>query len=194
MSILNDQYYIQLISEGDIHAFSTLVNRYKDLVFTLSVRMLKNREEAEEVAQDAFMKAYRSLNKFNGESKFSTWLYKVTFNACIDRLRRQKREKVFSLVDEFPESEVNSLITVLDRIENKEHKKLIRDCLGLLPGEDSFLLTLFYFEEQSLEEIAKVIGITPNNVKIRLYRSRKKLASILKEHLEPEILHNYERE
>ncbi len=71
---------------------------------------------------------------------------------------------------------------------------MIQDCLHLLPGEDSFLLTLYYFEEQSLEEIGNIISITPNNVKIRLYRARKKLASLLKDRLEPEILQYYERE
>ena len=85
-------------------------------------------------------------------------------------------------------------MNVLDSIEEKERKRMIQDCLHRLPGEDNFLLTLYYFEEQSLEEIAKIIGINPNNVKIRLYRSRKKLAVLLKDRLEPEILQHYERE
>jgi RNA polymerase sigma-70 factor (ECF subfamily) len=82
----------------------------------------------------------------------------------------------------------------LDSIEAKERKQIIQDCLQELPGEDSFLLTLYYFEEQSLEEVSKIIGITQNNVKIRLYRSRKKLASLLKARFEPEISAYYERE
>jgi RNA polymerase sigma-70 factor (ECF subfamily) len=100
----------------------------------------------------------------------------------------------FAGLDEFTEPEALSLMNILESIEDKERKQMIQDCMHSLPGEDSFLLTLYYFEEQSMDEIAKIIGITPNNVKIRLYRSRKKLASLLKDRLEPEILQYYERE
>lgn len=85
----NDQHYINLIIDGDTNAFAVLVNRYKDLVFTLALRMLKNREEAEEVSQDAFIKAYKSLNKFKGDSKFSTWIYKITYNTSLDRIKKK---------------------------------------------------------------------------------------------------------
>ena len=194
MATADDQHYINLVMKGDTNAFAVLVDRYKDMVFTLSLKMLKGREEAEEVSQDTFLKIYKSLNKFNGESKLSTWIYKVAFNTCLDRLKKNKRLQPFAGLDEFTEPEALSLMNVLDSIEDKERKQMIQDCMHLLPGEDSFLLMLYYFEEQSLEEIAKIIGITPNNVKIRLYRSRKKLASLLKDRLEPEILHYYERE
>ena len=190
----DDQHYINLVMKGDTNAFAVLVDRYKDMVFTLSLKMLKGREEAEEVSQDTFLKIYKSLNKFNGESKFSTWIYKVAFNTCLDRLKKNKRLQPVVTIDHFTETEALSLMNVLDTIEDKERKQMIQDCLHLLPGEDSFLLTLYYFEEQSLEEIGKIISITPNNVKIRLYRARKKLASLLKDRLEPEILQYYERE
>lgn len=190
----NDQHYIHRVLGGDTNAFSVLVEKYKDMVFTLSMKMLKDRDEAEEAAQDAFVKVFKSLSQFKSESKFSTWIYKVTFNTCLDRLKRNKRLKAVISLDESGEQEATSLINVLDSIEKKERKEMIQDCLQLLPGEESFLLTLYYFEEQSLEEIAKIIGINPNNVKIRLYRSRKKLTAIMKERLEPEILQYYERE
>lgn len=194
MENVNDDHYIQKVKEGDTNAFSVLVERYKNMVFTLSLKMLKVREEAEEVSQDTFVKIFRSLSKFNGESKFSTWVYKIAFNTCLDRIKKNKRSQPVVTMNEFTEQQAISLINGLDSIEDKERKKMVQDCLLWLPGEDSFLLTLYYFEEQSLEEIAKIIGITANNVKIRLYRSRKKLTSILKEHLEPQILQLYERE
>jgi RNA polymerase sigma-70 factor (ECF subfamily) len=190
----DDQHYIRLVKEGDTNAFAVLVDRYKDMVFTLSLKMLKDREEAEEVAQDTFLKIYKSLSKFNSESKFSTWMYKVAFNTCLDRLKKNKRSQPVTAMDEFTEQEAISLMNVLDSIEERERKQVIQDCLHCLPGEDSFLLTLFYFEEQSLGEIANIIGINPNNVKIRLYRSRKKLTALLKDRLEPEIVQQYERE
>jgi RNA polymerase sigma factor (sigma-70 family) len=194
MDNVHDQHYIHLVREGDTNAFVVLVDRYKDMVFTLSLKMLKDREEAEEVSQDTFVKVYQSISKFNGESKFSTWIYKVAFNTCLDRLKKNKRSQPIAGLDEFTEQEAISLMNVLDSIEERERKQMIQDCLHGLPGEDSFLLTLYYFEEHPLEEIAKIIGINPNNVKIRLYRSRKKLAVLLKDRLEPEILQHYERE
>ena len=194
MDNVDDQHYIHLVKEGDTNAFAVLVDRYKDMVFTLSLKMLKDREEAEEVSQDTFLKIYKSISKFNGESKFSTWMYKVAFNTCLDRLKKNKRLQPVAGMDEFTGQEAISLMNVLDSIEERERKQMIQDCLHELPGEDSFLLTLYYFEEQSLEEIATIIGITPNNVKIRLYRSRKKLAALLKDRLEPEIFQYYERE
>jgi RNA polymerase sigma factor (sigma-70 family) len=194
MDNADDQYYIRMVRDGDTNAFAALVDRYKDMVFTLSLKMLKNREEAEEMSQDTFVKIYKSLGKFNAESKFSTWMYKVAFNTCLDRLKKNKRSQPFTGLNEFTDQEAISLINVLDSIEERERKQMIQHCLQGLPGEDNFLLTLYYFEEHSVDEIAKIIGINPSNVKIRLYRSRKKLAVLLKDRLEPEILQHYERE
>ncbi len=193
MTTNNDQIIIDKILEGDTNAFSVLVDRYKDLVFTLALRMVKNREEAEEVSQDTFIKVYKSLNKFKGNSKFSTWIYRVAYNTCLDRIKRIKREYNVVAIDEFTEHHVKTLDNALDQMEEQEHKDKIQQCLQLLPSDDSFLLTLYYFEEQSLEEISKVVGLTANNVKVKLFRSRKKLTSILKEQLEPEIIESYER-
>lgn len=190
----NDQYYINQIIGGNSNAFAVLVDRYKDLIFSLALKMLKNREEAEEVSQDTFIKVFKSLSKFKGESKFSTWIYKVTYNTCLDRLKKNKRAHETVTINDFSENQIKNIETVLDAIDEKERNKTIQDCLLLLPSEDAFLLTLFYFEEQSLDEMSKVVGITANNVKVKLFRSRKKLAAILKERLEPEIIEYYESE
>jgi RNA polymerase sigma factor (sigma-70 family) len=194
MTKATDQHYIDQIVAGDTNAFAVLVDRYKDLVFSLALKTLKNREEAEEVAQDSFIKVYKSIDKFKGASKFSTWLYKVTYNTCLDRLKKNKRESSVVPIDEFNERQLVAIESVLDSIDAKERNQTIQDCLQELPGEDSFLLTLYYFEEQSLEEISKIIGIKTNHIKVKLYRSRKKLAVILKKKLEPEIIEDYERE
>lgn len=194
MTLIDDQYYITKIIEGDTKAFAVLVDRYKDLVFTLALRMLKNREEAEEVSQDAFIKVFKSLNKFKGDSKFSTWIYRITYNSCLDALKKYKQEYPWVTIDEFTERQVVTLDNAFDALVGKEQRQAIEDCLQRLPNEDSFLLTLYYFEEQSLDEISKIMGLTANNVKVKLFRSRKKLTSILKERLEPEIIEHYERE
>jgi RNA polymerase sigma factor (sigma-70 family) len=189
----NDQILINQILSGDANAFTQLVNRYKDLVFTLALRMLKNREEAEEVSQDTFVKTYRSLNKFKGDSKFSTWIYKVAYNSCLDRIKKNKKYLNDVEINEFTEHQVKTVNNAFDALVEEERNQLIQDCLHLLPSDDSFLLTLYYFEEQSLDEIADIVGISANNVKVKLFRSRKKLASILKDRLEPEIIEYYER-
>lgn len=189
----NDQILINQILAGDTNAFTQLVNRYKDLVFTLALRMLKNREEAEEVSQDTFIKTYKSLDKFKGDSKFSTWIYKVAYNSCLDRIKKNKKYLNDVEINEFTEHQVKIVDNAFDALVEEERNQLIQDCLHLLPSEDSFLLTLYYFEEQTLDEIANIVGLTANNVKVKIFRSRKKLASILKDRLEPEIIEYYER-
>jgi RNA polymerase sigma factor (sigma-70 family) len=194
MTKIDDQYYITKIVEGDKKAFAVLVDRYKDLVFTLALRMLKNREEAEEVAQDTFIKVFKSLSQFKGDSKFSTWIYRITYNGCLDSLKKYKQEYNNIPLDDYTGRQLMSLDNAVDAMEDQEQQQTIKECLQLLPKEDNFLLTLYYYEEQSLDEISKIMGITSNNAKVKLYRSRKKLTSILKERLEPEIIEHYERE
>ena len=188
----NDQVYINKILNGDTNAFTVLVDGYKDLVFTLALRMVKNREEAEEVSQDTFIKVYKSLNRFKGDSKFSTWIYRVAYNTCLDRLKKNKRQEYTVAIDEYTEHQVKTLENALDALEEQEKQLAIKKCLEMLPSEDSFILTLYYFEELSLDEISKITDSNPNNVKVKLFRSRKKLATILKQHLEPEIIESYE--
>lgn len=191
---IDDQIYIDKILEGETSAFSTLVDQYKDLVFSLALRMMKNKEEAEEVAQDSFIKVYKSLSKFKGDSKFSTWIYRVAYNTCLDRLKKNQRQQQTVTIDEYTEHQVKSLDNAYDQLEKKERELAIQNCLKLLPSEDSFLISLYYYEEQSLEEISKVIGLKPNNVKVKLFRARKKLATILKEQIDNNIIENYEGE
>jgi RNA polymerase sigma factor (sigma-70 family) len=194
MSKLEDQHYINLIIKGDHNAFAVLVDRYKDMIFSLALKMVKNREEAEEIAQDTFIKIFTSLNKFKGDSKFSTWIYKIAYNTCLDRLKKNKKEENNISIDEFSVDLVTTLDNALSALEEKERKQTIQNCLNLLPREENFLLTLYYFDDQSLEEIGKIMDISANNAKVKLFRSRKKLAVILKKHLESERLEYYERE
>lgn len=192
MDKVNDQYYINKILLGETNMFAILVDRYKDLIFTLAIKMVKNREIAEEVSQDTFIKIFNSLNKFKGDSKFSTWIYKIAYNTSLDYLKKNKKEENHIVIDELKGYLVKTTDNALSDLEDQERKRDIQNCLNLLPSEDSFLLTLFYFDDQNLNEIGKIMDISVSNVKIKLFRSRKKLAVILKERLEPEILDYYE--
>jgi RNA polymerase sigma-70 factor (ECF subfamily) len=194
MAIIDDKHYIKQTIEGNSNAFAVLVDRYKDLVFTLAYKMLKNKEEAEEISQDTFIKIFKSLNKFKEESKFSTWVYKITYNTCLDRLKKNKKENNVVYIEDFSEHQVKAIEIVFEVMDENEKNQKIQDCLLLLPREDAFLLTLYYFDNQSIEEIAKVMDSNANNIKVKLFRSRKKLASILKMRLEPEIVEYYESE
>ena len=193
MTEINDQDLILKIIEGDIQLYSDLVNRYKDLVYTLVIQMLKNNEEAEEVAQDSFLKAFKNLSKFKGDSKFSTWLYKITYNTCLDRLKKIKQNISTTELSNKAIFKLNDVDSVIEKMELQERNAVISNCLQMLPGEDSFLITLFYYEDLSLEEISKILSISISNAKVKLFRCRKKLADILREKLEPEIIERYER-
>lgn len=194
MTTNDDQILINQIIEGDSHSFSVLVDRYKGLIFTVTMRMLKHREEAEEVAQDTFIKMYTSLHRFKGDSKFSTWLYRIAYNACLDRIKKNKKHINDVEINEFTEHQVKTLDNALERMQKNEQAEAIQRCIEKLPSEDSVLMTLYYFDDLSLGEIAEIMGINSNSVKVKLFRCRKKLASILKSQLEPEIIEYYERE
>lgn len=188
----SDHIIIQKTLKGDVNAYATLVERYKQLVFTLSMRMLKQREEAEEIAQDVFLKAFQKLQSFKGDSKFSTWLYRITYNACLDALSRKRNKpthQAYQINDEVFKTTTPEIEAVIDA--QYERAEIIR-CIELLPEADAFLITLYYLHEQSLEEIAQITGLTKNNTKVKLHRIRKKLFIIMQGKLPQEIKMRYE--
>lgn len=193
MSQSEDQHYIDASINGDTRAFAALVDRYKHMVFTLAMKMLKNNEEAEEIAQDVFIKVYNALETFKGDSKFSTWLYKITYYQSLDYLKKQKRNMNTSSLDSDVEYHLPSIENTLDSFEVNDRKKAIKSAINQLPHDDAVVITLHYFEELSLKEIAKIMDIEANTVKVRLFRSRKRLAILLKSKLESEILDTYGR-
>lgn len=177
---------IERIRKGDHEAFSWIVDKYKDLVYTLCVRMLSSESDAEEAAQDVFVKVYRSINTFQGKSKFSTWIYRITYNQCISIIR--SKVKLIDLVDDVPESEIDTgAMDALEGLKQKDRAMYVKQAMESLPETDAFILTLFYYEELSLEEICKVTGQTNNNVRIRLHRARKKMYVVLEELMKTEL-------
>ena len=192
MTTNDDQKLIDAINKGDTKAYAQLVNRYKDLVYTLAIRMLKHKEEAEEVAQDTFVKVFKSLQQFKGDSKFSTWIYRVTYNTCLDRIKKNKKHLNDVAIDDLTFNKLDAIDNALENMIKKEKQKLIKQCIAKLPEDSSALLTLFYFEELSLDEISKIINIEANTIKVKLFRARKKLAVILEQYLQPQNSIDYE--
>ncbi len=194
MSQKPDEYFINKVTQGENDAYAILVDRYKHMVLTLALKIVKNREDAEEVAQDTFIKAYNALNDFKGESKFSTWLYKIAYYRSLDYFKKNKRRVETTTIDISEEYNIASMDDALDGMEVKERAEIIKHAIQELPADDAVLITLYYFETLSMNEISKVMEISPNTIKVRLFRGRKRLAKILENNLEREIIHSYGRE
>ena len=185
---LNDNEIISKVLSGDYQAYAGLVYRYQNYVFTLTLRIVKNREDAEEVAQDVFIKAYKYLADFRGASKFTTWLYTIVNNTCISFLRKKKldihsldNEKVFEMADN-QDSGMRA-----NMVEQKSKLAMVNDAIGLLSPDDAQIITLFYKAEQSLEETAQVLGIEVNAAKVRLHRARTRLKEKMETYYAEEV-------
>ncbi|KAB1159876.1 sigma-70 family RNA polymerase sigma factor [Tenacibaculum aiptasiae] len=193
MTINNDQTYIDKVLKGDTNAFSILVEKYKGMIFTLALKMLKSREEAEEISQDTFIKAFKNLNKFKGEAKFSTWLYKIGYRACLDNLKKNKEKYKTGTIDEITINKIKSTEGILEGIERKERAEIINTCMMSLPEDERSILWMFYFEELSLKEIIELTEFSESNVKVKLHRARKRLLTIVEKKVEPELIKHYGR-
>ncbi|PHR74096.1 MAG: RNA polymerase [Lutibacter sp.] len=189
----DDDYYIKKILKGDSNSFGIIVERYQNMVFALALKMLKHREESEEVSQDTFIKVYKSLSKFNGESKFSTWIYRIAYNTCLDRIKKNSKYNNDVEINDITSNEIFQVENIFDSLENKERSIIIKECMDKLPEDERIIMHLFYFEELSLKEIVDIVSVNEGNVKVKLFRARKKLFSIFKESVEPEIYSSYER-
>jgi RNA polymerase sigma-70 factor (ECF subfamily) len=187
-SELTDTEIIKRILQGEQALFAQLVQRYQQYVFTLVLRFTDSREDAEEISQDVFVKAYRSLADFRGEAKFSTWLYTVVRTSSITFLRKKKldttsldNERTF-LQLENRESGFNANV-----MEQKSRHAMVNAAIRLLSPDDGQIITLFYKGEQSLEEIGRIMGLEPNTVKVRLHRARNRLREKMEKHFSDEV-------
>jgi RNA polymerase sigma factor (sigma-70 family) len=186
MGIHEEKYIIDRVKAGDKEAFSLVVDKYSDMVYTICLRMLSVEADAADAAQEVFVKIYRSIAGFREQSKFSTWIYRIAYNQCISEIR--KKVKVIDLVDDLPEEDASQAdVSGLDLLSGEERKRYLQMAIDALPETDAVVVTLFYYDELSLEEIAEVTGLTSNNIRIKLHRSRKKLYLVLSELLKTEL-------
>ncbi|MFD2874381.1 RNA polymerase sigma factor [Mucilaginibacter ximonensis] len=187
-SKLTDIELITKIMAGDQSAYADLVKRHQRFVFTLALRFTKNREDAEEVAQDCFIKAYRSLHSFKKESKFSTWLYTIVYTTAMTSLRK-KRLDTASIDDEGTHIQLAQVSSgyEVNNAENRSRSFYLNQAIEQLSGDDAAIITLFYKGEQSIEEIAQTLNIETNSVKVRLFRARQRLKEKLERNLKHEV-------
>ncbi len=175
---MEEKELILLAQNGDDMAFGILMERYQNAVFNLCYRMLNNAQDAEDAAQEIFIKAYRAIRSFDIERKFSTWILSISSNYCIDQYRKRKL-KTLSLEDSpyediHDESQKNMEKMLTDREKEKEIQLLLDN----LQPKDRAAIVMFYWEDYSYDEIAEALDLSLGAVKSRLFRARKTLAEI----------------
>lgn len=174
---------IDRILAGEHQLYAGLVDRYKQYTFTIAFKILQHRPEAEEAAQDAFIKAFHHLSGFNRQSRFSTWLYRIAFNTAISykRKHRHQFQSIENTVIEYSQDAEGIL-------ERADKKKYLHQAMSKLSEIDRTALTLFYMQEFSLEEIAEILSMQANTIKVRIHRARLRVAEELKKVLQKEAL------
>ncbi len=183
-----DLLYLKQVLAGNTSKFSYFIDQYKDMAFSIAFRIVNNREDAEEIVQDSFLRAYKSLGKFRGDSKFSTWFYRIVVNNALSRKKKDTEEANEVDISMVTDDAVYSVESAYKSLAREDQKKFIELALGKLSMEDRLLLTLYYLSESSIDEISAITGIAIENIKMKLHRARKKLYAVLVNHLKLEII------
>lgn len=175
MTFREDQFYISRILKGDTSAYAAIVDKHKEMVFTIVVKIVRNQQDAEEIAQDVFVKAFHALATFKGDAKFSTWLYRIAYNTAISATRKKK--PAFSVIDDkmIDNYTTDHIARMVNDHSVDEQIEAMNRLMDSLPEDDNLLLNLFYKKERSIEEISGITGLSESNVKVKLYRIRKKM-------------------
>lgn len=181
------------VQDGRGTAFRELVRRYADRVYTQAYRMLGNREDAEEAVQDIFLKVHRGIVDFRGDSQLTTWLWRITANVCISRLRRKQLaasslddpvgDDGATMGDHVPSAEDDPL----EYTVRADTAALVRDYVRMLPPAWAMAVSMFYFDELTYDEIAAAIEVPSNTVATYLHRGRNRLARMLADRMGDEI-------
>ena len=175
----DDWYFIEKVLNGEPASYAPLVERYKEMAYNISLRIVRRPEDAEEITQDAFVKAYRSLKGFKGDAKFSTWLYRIVYNSSVSYIRRKQR---VNLAD----SESMDRLRIADPAEESDHQNdelmvtALKRATDSLPAEEQTMITLYYYDDNSIDEIAGIMNLSVSNVKVKLFRTRKKLHDLMR--------------
>jgi len=152
---------------GDSVALTKLVDKYKDIAYNLALSIVKNKEDAKDIAQDSFLRILENISRFRNDSKFSTWLYKIVYNQSIGFVKRENRTKMI---------DYSVLVDISEKNENQEDKTQdLYKAINLLEDTERNIIMLFYLAEKSIKEIVQITGFSNANIKVILHRARKKL-------------------
>ena len=179
MNVLTDAYYIEKIQAGETECFAILLDRYSRPVFSLIVKIAGSREDAEELTQDVFLKVFRSLSSFQGNSLFSTWLYRIAYNVAVSATRKKQYEWLTveeSMIENVPENEISDEV---EQWEKEEQLCRLEKALEQLLPDERALVSLFYMQEKQIDEIVSITGLSVSNVKTKLHRIRKKMLFLM---------------
>lgn len=185
MNQQEDDIQIEKTLQGDTTAFALLIDKYQKMAFTLAFNILLNREDAEEAAQDAFLKAFSALHTFKREAKFSTWLYRIVVNTSLNKAKRKKISTI-TLENVNTQAHIAFPDEALSACHLQDQKRMIQESMLSLKEIERLVITLYYLNELNTAEVAKVSGLSQSNVKVLLHRSRQKLATKLTELLKEE--------
>lgn len=168
---MNEIQRIQQVLSGNTSAFSYFVETYQHMAITIAFRICDNMQDAEDIVQESFVKAYRNLHTFRKESKFSSWLYRIVYNTAITHFNAP----IWKYQSDTPldDLQLQTDFDVESKIAATEQAAMIADILKEMPKGDALLLTLYYLEDHSVKEVAKIIGLNESNVKVRLFRARQ---------------------
>lgn len=168
-----DLLLVNQVLNGEDSSFEELVIRHKDYAYSIAMKILGNPMDAEEVAHDAFVKAYKSLKNFNQKAKFTTWLYRIVFNSAISRKRKSDTR-----INDLEEAQAIASHDTLpdEQFENIQREEYVKEAIAMLQPVDATIITLFYLKQMNLEEIGEIVSLNSNAVKVKLHRARKRLA------------------
>lgn len=178
---MDEKLLIRKVLEGDTSAFGYFVDTYQDMAVTIAYRVCGNRQDAEDIVQNAFVKAFHNLHTFRSDSKFSTWFYRIVHNTAITETRTTVYNTEFvdyKLID--TENSYSEWDTMA-QVEDNERKAMVNEAMEKMPKDEGLLLTLYYLEDNSVKEIVEITGLTDANVKVKLHRARKRFADILEQ-------------
>lgn len=182
---MNEAELILKCQQGDQSAFRELVEKYQDSVINTCYRFLMNREEAEEVAQEIFLKVYLSFGSYQPKTKLSTWLFKIVVNSCLNKLRDKKKSSTFQLEENLSASPEDQP----DRsLEKEELKRLVRDAINSLPENQRAVIMLNKYEGFSYQDVAKILDCSVSAVESRLFRAKESLKKKLAEHIKKDSI------
>ena len=186
MASNKDQVYIDKVLNGEISAYSKLVDHHKDMAFSIALKIVRIREDAEEITQDAFIKAYQKLSSFRKDAKFSTWLYRIVYNAAISHTRKKRLESTELTPGTIENYSVDKISEGINQIDKQRQKELVNKLIDKLPALEFTLINLYYRQEMSIDEISRITDLSASNVKVKLFRIRKAMMQNLQKEIRTE--------
>lgn len=176
---MDEKQLIHKVLRGDTSAFGYFVDNYQDMAVTIAYRICKNKQDAEDIVQNAFVKAFHNLHTFRSDSKFSTWFYRIVYNISLTFINSRIFNTEFEDYKVIDGDPSYSEWDTLEQMHENERKEAINQTMDKMPKDEGLLLTLYYLEENSVKDISLITGLSESNVKVKMYRARKRFGEIL---------------